>query len=370
MTTTNTHGQVAEGRTVNANSLLEAIEHSYKTGVPVMVWGAPGVGKSAVSYKAASRNGWQIHDVRTTLIDPIDLRGIPWRDELTTFYNGNGDVEAAKAEHNEIEAQKKQSITRWAPPDFLPWTDEPHLIVLDELPSAMPSVQVALYQLVYDRRIGEYKMPPGAALMAAGNRISDRGVAHKMPTPLASRLTHLTLEPDNKTWLDWAVTEGNIEPQVVAYINLFPESLHVFDPTSDELPFACPRTWEMVSKTIAEEPHMSLTTLAAMICGTIGNTIGTAFIAFMEQYKYLPDPMDIINDPENSPIPQRNDILLALINALYQYATDTNFDAILKYAQRLDEENAMALVRNTTKRKPELMKTTAYINWAALHTTA
>ena len=93
----------------------------------------------------------------------MDLRGIPWRDGADR--------------------------TRWAPPAFLPPSDDTGrwLINLEELPSAVPMVQAALYQLVLDRKVGEYELPEGASLIACGNRETDRGVVHRMPTPLASR---------------------------------------------------------------------------------------------------------------------------------------------------------------------------------------
>ena len=119
---------------------------------PTMIlWGAPGSAKSAVAQQVAADAGRQYVDVRALLLDPVDLRGIPWRDSADR--------------------------TRWAPPAFLPPTDDPGrwLINLEELPSAVPMVQAALYQLVLDRKVGEYELPEGASLIACGNRESDRG---------------------------------------------------------------------------------------------------------------------------------------------------------------------------------------------------
>ena len=118
---------------------------------PVILWGAPGSAKSAVAQQVAADAGRQYVDVRALLLDPVDLRGIPWRDSADR--------------------------TRWAPPAFLPPTDDPGrwLINLEELPSAVPMVQAALYQLVLDRKVGEYELPEGASLIACGNRESDRG---------------------------------------------------------------------------------------------------------------------------------------------------------------------------------------------------
>ena len=126
---------------------------------PCVVWGPPGAAKSMIAQQVAADANRQYVDVRALLLDPVDLRGIPWRDTADR--------------------------TRWAPPAFLPPSDDPGLwlINLEELPSAVPMVQAALYQLVLDRKVGEYELPEGASLIACGNRESDRGVVHRMPTP-------------------------------------------------------------------------------------------------------------------------------------------------------------------------------------------
>ena len=104
---------------------------------PTLVWGPPGTAKSMIAQQVAADAGRRYVDVRALLLDPVDLRGIPWRDSADR--------------------------TRWAPPAFLPPTDDPGrwLINLEELPSAVPMVQAALYQLVLDRKVGEYETARG-----------------------------------------------------------------------------------------------------------------------------------------------------------------------------------------------------------------
>ena len=164
---------------------------------PVVVWGAPGCAKSQIAQQVAAQAGREYVDVRALLLDPVDLRGIPWRDSADR--------------------------TRWAPPAFLPPSDADGswLINLEELPSALPMVQAALYQLVLDRKCGEYELPEGAALIACGNREGDRGVVHRMPTPLASRFVHLEIRVDAADWCAWGSGnyihnyEGGIAPEVL-----------------------------------------------------------------------------------------------------------------------------------------------------------
>ena len=144
---------------------------------PAMLWGGPGTAKSMIAQQVATAGNRQYVDVRALLLDPVDLRGIPWRDS--------------------------DGRTRWAPPVFLPPTDDAGLwlINLEELPSCVPMVQAALYQLALERKVGEYALPEGASLIACGNREGDRGVVHRMPTPLASRFVHLEIRVDAEDWL-------------------------------------------------------------------------------------------------------------------------------------------------------------------------
>ena len=105
-------------------------------------------------------------------------------------------------------------------------------------------VQAALYQLVLDRKVGEYALPEGASLIARGNRETDRDVVHRMPTPLASRFVHLEIRVDAADWCAWGAANG-IAPEVLFFIQIRPELLHNFDPRSKDRAFACPRTWEL-----------------------------------------------------------------------------------------------------------------------------
>ena len=109
-----------------------------------------------IAQQVAADGGREYVDVRALLLDPVDLRGIPWRDAADR--------------------------TRWAPPVFLPPTDDTGLwlINLEELPSCVPMVQATLYQLALERKVGEYELPEGASLIACGNREGDRGVVHRM----------------------------------------------------------------------------------------------------------------------------------------------------------------------------------------------
>jgi len=113
---------------------------------PVMMWGPPGVGKSQMVSEVAARYRAPVIDIRLSQMEPSDLRGIPFR----------------VGDHVD-----------WAIPSILPDAGrhgEKGILFLDEITSAPPSVSAAAYQLILDRRLGAYAVPPGWAIFAAGNR--------------------------------------------------------------------------------------------------------------------------------------------------------------------------------------------------------
>ena len=310
---------------------------------PCILWGAPGTAKSMIAQQVAAAANRQYVDVRALLLDPVDLRGIPWRDG--------------------------SDRTRWAPPAFLPPSDDTGrwLINLEELPSSVPMVQAALYQLVLDRKVGEYELPEGASLIACGNRESDRGVVHRMPTPLASRFVHLEIKVDAADWCAWAAANG-IAPEVLFYMQMRPEMLHQFDPQSREKAFCCPRTWEMVSNIVHRRNGLDPTVERALFRGTVGEAAAVEFSAFLKVWRELPHPRAVLDDPENAIVPDNASALIALCGSLYRMASDINLDAIVTYATRLRREVGEFLVGSCIRREPDLQRTPAFIRWAAART--
>ena len=329
--------------TLRPSELADTLALLVEARQPAVVWGPPGSAKSDIAQQVAAAAGREYVDVRALLLDPVDLRGIPWRDGADR--------------------------TRWAPPSFLPPSDDPGrwLINLEELPSALPMVQAALYQLVLDRKCGEYELPEGASLIACGNRESDRGVTHRMPTPLASRFVHLEIRVDAADWCSWAAVNG-IAAEVIFFIQLRPELLHQFDPQSREAAFACPRTWSFISNILQHRNGLDTASERALFRGTVGEAAAVEFAAFLKVWRELPHPRAVIDDPENAVVPDNASALIALCGSLYRLADDINLGAIVTYAARLRREVGEFLVGSCVRRDPALQNTPAFIRWATART--
>ena len=332
---------------VNVRETIETLRAYVPARLPVMLWGGPGVGKSAAAKYIADEDGYTFHDIRALLMEPQDLQGLP------TFRQD--DAGRTRSDH--------------ALPMFLPPSDSPdsHLFVLEEVTSAMPTMQAALYQMVFDRRIGEYRLPPGAAIIACGNRTTDRGVAYAMPTPLASRFVcHLDVEPDVVEWVEWGVGAG-IETEVLFWMDYRPASLYEFDPKRVGQPnnhtFPCPRTWEFVSHYLrARRGHGINEDLEVKILvGMLGEARGLEFAAFLRMWRQLPHPKAVHADPEGCRLPDTPDARIALCGALYNHLDESNFGAVVTVAGRMEPEVGAYLMDMCIKKDDDLQYTKAYI---------
>lgn len=267
--------EVNQNRTVTANTLKKTLKYCIKAKRPVMIWGAPGLGKSDIVAGLCNEMGGILYDMRLSTVEQTDLRGMP-------FYNrDSGKMEwAAPIDLPDEETAKKYPIV---------------FLFLDELVSAAPATQAAAFQLVLNRKVGTYTLPENVVVIAAGNRDSDKGVTYRMPSPLANRFVHFELRVDFDSWNDWAI-DNNIHKDVVGFLNFSKNSLSDFDPKSNSKAFATPRSWEFVSQLLDDECDETVAT--DIISGTIGEGLALKFMAHRKIAGKLPNPSDIISGKE------------------------------------------------------------------------
>jgi hypothetical protein len=162
---------------------------------------------------------------------------------------------------------------------------------LDELAGAAPAVQAAAYQLILNRKVGTYELPDNVVIVAAGNRMTDKGVTYRMPSPLANRFVHFELRVDFADWNTWAL-QHRMAPDVVGYLNYQKADLYNFDPTIHDRSFATPRSWSFVSDLLDDETPETLQT--DLVAGCIGEGLAIKFMAHRKIAKDLPNPSDIL----------------------------------------------------------------------------
>ena len=251
---------------------------------PVMLWGPPGVGKSQMVAEVAKKHGKPVIDIRLSQMEPTDLRGIPFRSD--------------------------QGV-EWAVPAMLP-DEKRHgpegILFLDEITSAAPTVSAAAYQLILDRRLGEYQVPNGWAIFAAGNRQGDRGVTYAMPAPLANRFSHFEVETHLDDWVAWAYA-NQIDERVIAFLRFRPELLFDFDPAHNPVAFPSPRSWEFVHRALQKFTAGNLLLESIQAC--VGPAAGIELNAFIDNLDNLPD-IDAIVQGEEASVPKETDLQYAV----------------------------------------------------------
>ena len=305
---------------MRATDLSAAIGSLVERRVPTFLWGAPGIGKSSIVKQIAKKRDIGFIDLRLALMDPTDLKGIP-------FYD------------------KESHTALWAPPAFLPKGGE-GILFLDELNSAAPSVQVSAYQLILDRRVGEYELPEGWAIVAAGNREGDRGVTYRMPSPLANRFVHFEMDVDVEDWRLWAYKEA-LDERIISYISYRSEHLFTFDAKSDVKSFATPRSWEYVNSVLKSSISEKL--LLETIGGAVGRDVAISFLAFCKVMNRLPDIKNIL-ESGGGEYSDEVDVLYALstglVSAYLKDRDDAKLQNLLRYTLGLKSEFAVMTVQD------------------------
>ena len=320
---------------MNAHNLFSSLTSLVEQKIPTFLWGAPGVGKSSIVKQIAQDRGIGFIDLRLALMDPTDLKGIP-------FYD--------KGSHTAL----------WAPPTFLP-REGAGILFLDELNSAPPSVQASAYQLILDRTVGEYKLPDGWAIIAAGNREGDRGVTYRMSAPLANRFIHLQMDVDVHDWSDWAYKIG-IHSSIIAYISYKNEHLFTFDSSSENKSFATPRSWEYVDKVL--KSSLSEELLLETLSGTVSREVAVGFLSFKKVQNRLPNIQNILACGDGE-YPNEIDVLHALsIGLISGVLKDNNLlDNVLKYSLELKSEFSVKIVQDLQRNGVMMEQSKIFREW-------
>ena len=260
---------------------------------PVMLWGPPGVGKSQMVAQVAEKNNVEVIDIRLSQMEPSDLRGIPFRDKDTV---------------------------EWAIPAMLPDMKRHGsrgILFLDEITSAAPSVSAAAYQLILDRSLGQYRVPDGWAIFAAGNRQGDRGVTYSMPAPLANRFSHFEVDINLDDWVSWAY-RNRIDERIIAFLRFRPDLLFDFDPAHNPVAFPSPRSWEFAHRALqkfSERPDL----LTGALQACVGPAAGVELNAFISNLDQMPD-LEAIVRGDDIAAPKEIDLQYAIASALVGHA--------------------------------------------------
>ena len=254
--------------------LLQMVEHGIRCSV--MVWGPPGVGKSSIVAQIAADGGIGLVDLRLSQLAPTDLRGLPVAED---------------------------GRSTWYPPNFLP-QDGKGILFLDEINMAPPAMQGVAQQLILDRRIGDYTVPEGWFVWAAGNRKIDRAAVFDMPSALANRFLHYEVEPDITSFKEWALRQG-LNEDIIGFLLFRPALLHKYK--ANQLAWPSPRSWQM-----ADTLHKANLSIAS----AVGDAAAGEHQAYCKVVDKIPDLVRILSGKSKVKFPAEPSARYAVVLGL------------------------------------------------------
>lgn len=247
----------------------------------------------------------------------------------------------------------------FVPPDFLP-TKGKGILFLDEMNSAPQSVQAAAYQLILNRKLGNYTMPDGWAIVAAGNRAGDRSVVNAQPAALANRFVHIDFEVNLEDWNLWAMPNG-ISDITRGFLHFKPALLHSFDATTNPRAFPTPRSWAFADS--VRQSNLSADTEFDLIKGSVGEGAASEYLAFARMASELPTVDEILMNPDTAPVSDNPSTMFAVSTMLDSKAAPNTLGRLLTYMDRLPVEFQVLFMRSACSANRDLLKTREAIKW-------
>jgi len=310
------------------------LQHCHKASQNVVIWGPPGIGKTTIVEEYAKSTDMPLIYADAPLMDLLDLKGaLSVKDEEAKFL----------------------PLSMW-PKE----TDDPVIILIDELPQAVPAIQNGFSKLLLRNEIGGTKLPKGSFVVATGNRQEDRAATHRMPSHITNRVMHINLDINAEDWLNWA-TQNGIDNRIIAFGHFRQEMLYNFDPDKAQKPYATYRSWSNLSEWLQTNPDPDL--LYEGAAGEVGEAAAVEFTAFLRLYQDLPDPLEVLKNPNAVQIPTNLGALYALTTALATHVTKETAENFFIFANRLEPEFSVMMVKTANASFDGLQKAKGFSNW-------
>src|SRR3990167_879848 len=323
--------------TLQLEQLLESLvldkDIAPEVRTPIMVAGPPGCGKSGTIEGLARRLGWDCLVLHPVVSDPTDFKGFPWvdRDKQTADFMPFGMF--AKLLH----------------------AAKPTICFLDDVGHAPKAVQATLMQPLFARMLNDKRISDKVVFILATNRRGDKAGVEGIIDPIINRCLVYEMKEDLDTFLAFWIKAG-YRPEVLAFLRVFPKHLYEAKRTTDIANFPSYRTWEFASRVLDRQLGPDLELIA--LSGAVGEGVAGEFMAYLKLYRDIPDPDEIIKNPEKGKVPEKADVLYALCAALAYRCTTKTFKAIATYTERMvkagREEMAVYLLGDALRRCPEV----------------
>jgi len=321
------------------SELTEKLVKCMKAKLPVLIKGAPGVGKSDIVAQVAAALGMDLIISHPVVSDPTDFKGLPAIVDGQAEFLPFGELTAL------IEAVK------------------PTIAFLDDLGQAPACVQAAAMQLILARRVNGHHVSPNVVFVAATNRRTDKAGVTGILEPVKSRFaTIYELVQDEADWVEWAYAH-EMPGKLIAFVHFRPGILHDFKPTADIVNGPCARTIANCGRLI----NAGLEDMESL-SGAAGEGTAIEMIGFFKYWQQLPNLTHLIENPNKyvDSIPKEPAALYAIVTGLVEKANGKNIANIFEYSSHLPKDFDILLGRDCIRKdkKKEIQNTKAFVKWA------
>lgn len=316
-----------------SSTATEALAVAVAAGVPVVLWGPPGSGKSSVVQQLAAALDLRCEVVIASIREPSDFAGLP------IVVDGS-----VAGESGSPSAAGGSPEVRFAPPAWATALAEAGsgLLFLDEISTAPPAVQAALLRVVLERTVGDLRLPDDVVVVAAANPPEQAADGWDLSAPLANRFCHLDWPVEAATVAEglaagfaapappdfgdggrssqaWVRASLRGRSEVATFLRLRPGvvSAPPTDRSAAGRAWPSPRTWELAAELLAASRMAAAgpEVQAALVAGCVGAGPGMEFLAWLNALD-LPDPEAVLADPAGFELPDRGDRAYAVLTAV------------------------------------------------------
>lgn len=327
---------------MKAEQLINIVKFAIKNRMPLLIKGAPGIGKTDIVEKGCQETETDLIVSHPVVNDPTDYKGLP---------ANNGDGTAT----------------------FLPYGDlvqlrdaaKPTVFFLDDLGQAPASVQAAAMQLILARKINGHKVSDFVTFIAATNRKEDKAGVSGLLEPVKSRFASIVeLEVNPDSWIAWAMDE-QMPIELISFVRFRPQLIEKFEATKDITNSPSPRTIANVGKW--QKLGLPKENEFEVFKGAAGEAFASEYCGFLKIFRNLPNIDRIILNPKTEVITDDPATLYALAGALSHRINESNCEAVITYIERLPAEIGVVTLKSTLTTKRELSHTKAVITWMTKH---
>lgn len=307
--------------TIPMGQLSEVCVKYLKANVNLLITSSPGLGKTAKIKQAVEETlGWDLLFLHGVICDPTDVKGFPFvsKDGKSATFLPAGVM------HQLVTATK------------------PTVLFIDDVGQSPQSVQAATMQVIWDRIIGDHKIPDCVRFILASNRRQDKAGVGGILSTLTDRCVPIEVTPDHEDWITEYAIPNNVDHRIVSFIKkTMGESFYEFKAASDFTKSPTARGWELVDKTLKADFNPGVRKVC--LAGCIGEPRAVEFEAHLRVCDNLPNYEDILDDPDAVEMPggpSCSHILyaLAMVLARAVLANDSRFESAFRWAERMCED--------------------------------